>query len=514
MFIRKFTIIILGAIIMIPEMLVVVPTIFADGIYIPQVKVDNIVEPYQKAVINCMDDQEKMILNVKYSGEMNDFAWLVPTPTVPDVTEGDYQVFEDAQYFTGVLAPLPYTGGGFENSDLKAMDAQPPVTVIERKKVSVYDVSVLETVNATALAEWLNTNGYAYPEEHASLFDYYINKGWIFTAMRIAPDEYTAEVVGDLKSGTINPLIFEFDTDECVFPLRISKGNENTTDILLYVFGDTNYDTTMLTTLSAGKLQLSYLDNFPTLMTFLDYDLEDGYLMRTDEGVYYSVIRKILDPNEMNQDVVLKPVTYDNDYYTTDLSQYGVNIKDMKSFQDFYTPVEYLVRKYVDRGFADPYSDDYFFETWDEITRGDFTRYVVAVFDFNLNTYAADFSDVHSSDRNYMYIKAARSLGLLNGYADGNFYPDKKITRGEAMKITARALDKKGAIDLDDVEALWGDAQFTDVAKNHEFYTYILAAVKLGVVDGYGDRTFKPDWKITRGQSAKIVLQAKMLVKD
>ena len=49
---------------------------------------------------------------------------------------------------------------------------------------------------------------------------------------------------------------------------------------------------------------------------------------------------------------------------------------------------------------------------------------------------------------------------------------------------------------------------FPDFARNSPYYTYIEAAYSQGVVTGYTDGTFSPYENITRGQVAKIVVQA------
>src|SRR5207245_994125 len=49
---------------------------------------------------------------------------------------------------------------------------------------------------------------------------------------------------------------------------------------------------------------------------------------------------------------------------------------------------------------------------------------------------------------------------------------------------------------------------FTDVATDNPYYTYIETAYSRGIVSGYGDGSFRPYSDVTRGQVAKIVVQA------
>lgn len=41
----------------------------------------------------------------------------------------------------------------------------PGVELLERKRVGIYDVSILSATDPSALIQWLNENGYNFPEE-------------------------------------------------------------------------------------------------------------------------------------------------------------------------------------------------------------------------------------------------------------------------------------------------------------------------------------------------------------
>ena len=55
---------------------------FSDGCFIPRYSVD-ITEPAQKAIIVYENNRENLILQVKYDGNVSDFAWVVPVPSYP-----------------------------------------------------------------------------------------------------------------------------------------------------------------------------------------------------------------------------------------------------------------------------------------------------------------------------------------------------------------------------------------------------------------------------------------------
>ena len=75
------------------------------------------------------------------------------------------------------------------------------------------------------------------------------------------------------------------------------------------------------------------------------------------------------------------------------------------------------------------------------------------------------FPDVDSQFWYAEYIAYAVKNGWINGYADGDFRPNAPITRAEAAKILARA------IQLPDAKAT--TSTFADIPKKSVFIPYI-----------------------------------------
>jgi hypothetical protein len=198
----------------------------ADGGFFVDIEKD-IYEPSQKAVIFYAEGREDMVLSVKYQGNADDFAWVVPVPSQPDVEVADPQLFWELAELTRLI--LPHQSDGFFTG------AESPqghgVDVLEEKTVGPYDVAVLSAENPSALADWLNANGYSFPETGEAIIEEYIRKGWYFVASKISTGE-----AGITDEGNIEPLILSFDTDRIVYPLKISSVSSDFCEVLLYVF--------------------------------------------------------------------------------------------------------------------------------------------------------------------------------------------------------------------------------------------------------------------------------------
>ncbi len=99
----------------------------------------------------------------------------------------------------------------------------------------------------------------------------------------------------------------------------------------------------------------------------------------------------------------------------------------------------------------------------------------------------------HWAEVNVKYVYAN---SLMNGYSDGTFGPDNKITRAEFATVMARFL---GLADAPDKAS-----HFTD-CENHWAKGYIGALVDKGIVNGVSDVLFAPDSTVTREQIALIL---------
>lgn len=228
----------------------------ADGGFFTEEMFLDIWESAQRAVILCGNSAgnctgnctgnytgnytEHLVLSVSFEGEAEDFAWVVPVPNIPEITVTDPDLFWELYDFT--RTEIPSGGEGWFWCGYGATPApedQNGVDVIEEEVVGPYATAILSATNATALADWLNANGYAFPQEGEEIISEYIENEWYFVATKInAVDEGTGYA---LAEGAIEPIVLSFESEEIVFPLRISSlsaSNSTPPEILLYVLAD------------------------------------------------------------------------------------------------------------------------------------------------------------------------------------------------------------------------------------------------------------------------------------
>ena len=118
--------------------------------------------------------------------------------------------------------------------------------------------------------------------------------------------------------------------------------------------------------------------------------------------------------------------------------------------------------------------------------------------DVVVGTTAADpFTDISTSGY-YKYIVEAANAGIINGYADGTFRPNKIVTRAQFITMLYRAA---GSPEAKNTSLKFDDAD--TIAK--DFVTAVAWGVENKVISGYGDNTFRPDQNISRAQMATFM---------
>ncbi len=109
-----------------------------------------------------------------------------------------------------------------------------------------------------------------------------------------------------------------------------------------------------------------------------------------------------------------------------------------------------------------------------------------------------NFADVPDGYWAQSPIENTGTVGLVQGYPDGTFRPDRDLTRAELATLLVRAKglalpNRQARVVFKDVKpGFWG-AKYVEVAK------------MAGLVKGYPDGTFRPNNKISRAEGITVV---------
>lgn len=104
-------------------------------------------------------------------------------------------------------------------------------------------------------------------------------------------------------------------------------------------------------------------------------------------------------------------------------------------------------------------------------------------------------------------IALSVTLGLVKGYPDDTFRPEKGITRAELVTLLVRTLPVKLAESLE-------ATGFTDVPVKHWAAKYIAYGAMKKLVTGYPDGSFKPNKVLTRAEGVTVLARYSSLVEE
>jgi len=182
------------------------------------------IEIADETAIIVWDDAHKVehfIRTASFSASagVDDFGFLVPTPTRPELGEVRLElldrlhaavtaerVVEVRSFRLGCGLPLP----GMARAP--ASVEEPRVRVLEQARIAGYEAAVLDADSATALAEWLERNDYASRPDLAAWLAPYVAAGWKVTAFRFRPS-----VEGVFPTAAV---LLSFAAERPFFPYR------------------------------------------------------------------------------------------------------------------------------------------------------------------------------------------------------------------------------------------------------------------------------------------------------
>lgn len=252
-------------------------------------KAEDPVIPDQQALISFRDGRETLVIETAFTGRGTGFAWVVPTPAVPEIRPSpDYllsslsyeaqanlisqvpdlrivalllaggllvarHVRKDdrrrwrrvaataaavALFFQMAADGAPVAGPGVATAGpagsaltLPTTPREELVEVRQRATIDGFETVTLAARDPDALQTWLVKNGYSVPGGLADVAAAYVRNGWVFNAIRLRRDADTRD------TNRIRPLVFTFPTQTPVYPMRLTGLTTEPVDVRLFVAG-------------------------------------------------------------------------------------------------------------------------------------------------------------------------------------------------------------------------------------------------------------------------------------
>jgi hypothetical protein len=165
---------------------------------------------------------QHFIRQASFKAEADDFGFIVPSPTQPELEESGNDAFPYLRKRTEteirkVPRPPPGVGCGCGGVPMtKSAVEGATVAVLAEKQVAGFDAVVLEAGTADALVGWLSDHGYVFSPEVQEWAKPYVEARWKFTALKVAKPKKEQ----NQNTVAASALRMSFKTERPLFPYR------------------------------------------------------------------------------------------------------------------------------------------------------------------------------------------------------------------------------------------------------------------------------------------------------
>jgi hypothetical protein len=201
-----------------------------------------------RMIFRVTQQQTTLYDEIEYSGDPQDFAWVLPIHGQVAVGLSSDVLFAalDQATQTTIEAPIlpacascscndfngeaPVSGGTATAADAGASS----VTVISQQTVGPYSTVQLQSTDPNALNNWLTANGYTIPAAVQPVVAAYVQEGFDFLALKLQPGQGVS---------AMRPVRVTTTGAGLTLPLRmVAAGTGATVGITLWVIGDGRYE--------------------------------------------------------------------------------------------------------------------------------------------------------------------------------------------------------------------------------------------------------------------------------
>jgi len=192
------------------------------------------VDQSAERIVFAVDEGEGTVdthVQIFYQGDAQDFAWIVPTPNLPELFLSTDELFTQLDWQTRPYFNLMweewgdcYQGGGiltgntqddtaeFDSADEDGGD--PGVTIIEQAQVGPYDTVILQADTSAELITWLQDNNYDLPDTLDTVLNPYVAGEQYFVALKLQKDK---------EVGDIAPIGFTYAGTQPAVPIQLTS---------------------------------------------------------------------------------------------------------------------------------------------------------------------------------------------------------------------------------------------------------------------------------------------------
>ena len=282
------------------------PDAEACGCFAPPDPSVPIVQSGERIAFGVKDGIITAHIQIQYSGDAEEFAWLVPLPSEPTMKLGTDELFAQLiattqpkyrvtrEYFGG----CEFGQGGFGNGGQNPSDSSDGVDgtdgaespLVLRDSIGPYDYAVLRADSKQPMLDWLADNRFFVPTGTDDAVDPYIRPGGFFLALKLLNGE---------ASGDLQPVVLEYQSSLPMIPIVLtSVAADPDMGVLVWVLGDDraiprNYYHTVIN--DAAIDWLDFGSNYVDVITRAVDETDSHRSFVTEYAGTSTIMRDVLD---------------------------------------------------------------------------------------------------------------------------------------------------------------------------------------------------------------------------
>lgn len=205
------------------------PTLACGGFFCTTTPIDQNAERIIFTVNG--DGTMTAVVGINYVGDAEDFSWVVPVPSPPEVGVAETASLDMLQSATNknIRQPKNYCDGLLYTNGGRGGGGD----YLEAGSVGPYDYHIIGSEDPNELITWLRDNGYQVTEAMEPIIADYVNDGMYFLAMKLSQD---AEV------GDIQPVTMTYNSTKPMIPLKLTAvAAVDNMPVIVWIFGEAQY---------------------------------------------------------------------------------------------------------------------------------------------------------------------------------------------------------------------------------------------------------------------------------
>jgi len=198
------------------------------------------VEQEGEDIVFSVDEENQTTtvhVQISYTGAAEDFAWIVPVPTIPTLELSTDRLFQELSLRTrprfnlnidaeGCEYAYPPMADGGSYTVVNSSASEGGVTVVGTQRVGPYDTVILAAESSAELLTWLGNNGYDLPTSLDPVLAPYVAADSYFVALKLAKDT---------DVGQLAPLAMTYPGTGASVPIQLTS-IAATPDMRLHVY--------------------------------------------------------------------------------------------------------------------------------------------------------------------------------------------------------------------------------------------------------------------------------------